>query len=150
MATKKKAAETETAKTENVVNTTDTVSKEKELAEALEAMKKEKEALLKENKDLKAEADWYRANDVDLDGYHDDEYWNEEINFDVPFYGEPEDISVKVNGRRFLIQRGERVKIPRNVAAVIMNQEAQLRYSSRLNKQLQDEFERDTKKYLGE
>ena len=150
MATKKKAAETETAKTETVVNTTDTVSTEKELAEALEAMKKEKEALLKENKDLKAEADGYRANDVDLDGYHDDEYWDEEINFDVPFYGEPEDISVKVNGRRFLIQRGERVKIPRNVAAVIMNQEAQLRYSSRLNKQLQDEFERDTKRYLGE
>lgn len=147
---KAKAAETETAKKEAVVNTTETVSKEKELAQALEEMKREREALLNENRSLKAEADEYRANDVDLEETHDDAYWQEEINFDVPFYGEPEDISVKVNGRRFLMQRGERVRIPRFVAAVIMNQEAQLRYSSKMNKQLQDEFERDTKRYLGE
>ena len=57
---------------------------------------------------------------------------------------------MKVNGRRFLMQRGEKVKIPRNAAAVLMYQEEQLNYSRKMNRQLQTEFERDTKKYLGE
>lgn len=148
MATKK-AAETETAKKE-VVNTTESVSKEKELAEALEAMKREKEELLKENKSLRKEADEYKANDVDLYGEHDNAYWEEEITFTVPFHGDDDDVSVKVNGRRFLMQRGEKVKVPRNVAAVLLYQEEQLKYSNKMNKQLQAEFDRDTKKYLGE
>lgn len=149
MATKK-TAETETAKKE-VMNTTEPVSKEKELAEALEAMKREREELLKENKSLKKEADEYKANDVDLHGEHDKAYWEEEITFTVPPHGDDdEDVSVKVNGRRFLMQRGEKVKIPRNAAAVLMYQEEQLNYSRKMNRQLQTEFERDTKKYLGE
>ena len=147
---KTKAAETETTKNEAVVNTTESVSKEKELTEALEAMKREREELLKENKSLKAEADEYRANDVDLVGEHDKAYWEEEINFMVPFHGDDDDVSVKVNGRRFLMQRGETVRIPRNVAAVLLYQEEQLKYSNKMNKQLQAEFDRDTKKYLGE
>ena len=146
---KSKAAETESAKKE-VINTTETVSKEKELAEALEAMKREKEELLKENKSLRKEADEYKANDVDLYGEHDRAYWEEEITFTVPFHGDDDDVSVKVNGRRFLMQRGEKVKIPRNVAAVLLYQEEQLKYSNKMNKQLQAEFDRDTKKYLGE
>ena len=148
MATKK-TAETETAKKE-VVNTTEPVSKEKELAEALEAMKREREELLKENKSLKKEADEYKANDVDLYGEHDKAYWEEKINFTVPYHGDDDDASVKVNGKRFLVIRGETVRIPRNAAAVLLYQEEQLKYSNKMNKQLQAEFDRDTKKYLGE
>lgn len=146
---KSKAAETETTN-KDVVNTTETVSKEKELAKALEEMKKEREALLNENRSLKAEADEYKANEIDLENEHDKAYWEEEVMFTVPLKGDEYDVCVSVNGKSYLMQRGEKVKIPRNVAAVLLYQQEQLKYSNKMNRQLQAEFERDTKKYIGE
>ena len=137
MATKKKTEETE-------VKAID--SREAELAKALEEMKKEREALLKENKSLKAETEEYKANDLDLVGEHDEDYWNEYIDYDVPYYGDDEDTVVQVNEERCRVVYGEKVHIKRKFAAVLENQKAQRRYSDKYNRALQDEFENDTKK----
>lgn len=138
MATKKKTEETEV-----ILDT-----KEAELAAALAEARKEKEALLAEVERLKAKD---QKNKPVKTKRRDEEYWNEKIPYEAFYDGNEyaDDISVKVNGRRFLIKRGERVMLPRNVVNVLENQAKQQKYAAAHNRALQDEFEKDTKKYLG-
>lgn len=122
------------------------VTREKELEKALAEMKKEKEALLKEMEALKGEPTEETEPDYDAD------YWNEKVPYEAFYDGDrySDDISVKVNGKRFLIKRGVQVMIPRFVAHVLENQAKQLRYSADYNRSLQEEFERETKRIIGE
>ena len=124
--------------------------KEKELEKALEEMKAEKKALLKEVEALK-EGKAEEPKPEPASDY-DPEYWNEKVEYEAFYDGDKytDDISVKVNGKRFLIQRGKKVMIPRYVVHVLENQAKQLKYSAEYNRGLQEEFERDTKKYLNE
>ena len=147
MATKKKTTEmvTEPEVREEAIPETE----EKLLADELERLRREREELLKENESLKQEAEEYKANDIDMTGEHDAAYWEEKIMYTVPFNGDDEDVSVKVNGERILAKRGETVKIKRKFAAVLENQEAQRKESRRMNSKLQEDFERQTKQYLG-
>jgi hypothetical protein len=137
MATKKNTAET------------DSVTREKELEEAIKKLKKEKEALLKEVEAMKAEAEEpepvEEAND-------ESDYWNERVPYEAFYDGDKyaDDISVMVNGKRFLIKRGETVMIPRYVAQVLINAGKQAKYSADYNRRLQRQFENETRKYLGE
>lgn len=128
---------------------TDTPDKEKELEEALEQMRKEKEALLKEMEALKGEP---KEKKPAPDSDYDPEYWNERVPYEAFYDGDryADDISVMVNGKRFLIQRGKTVMIPRYVVHVLENQAKQMKASAEYNRSLQDEFERETKKYIGE
>lgn len=151
MATKKKTAETEVkAETYTTPIEAEKPTREEELLKALEAEKKKNEELLKEAEALKAEAEEYRANDLDMKGTHDEAYWNEKINYYVPFWGDEEDIVVRVNGESVRVMRGETVKIKRKFAAVLENQMAQMMYSKRHNDSLQEQYKKDTKKYTGE
>lgn len=128
---------------------TETPDKEKELEEALEQMRKEKEALLKEMEALKGEP---KEEKPAPDSDYDPEYWNERVPYEAFYDGDryADDISVMVNGKRFLIQRGKTVMIPRYVVHVLENQAKQMKASAEYNRSLQDEFERETKKYIGE
>ena len=125
------------------------VNKEKELEAQLKAMKAEREALMKEMEGLKADVEEYTYNTVDMEGVHDDAYWNERIDFFVPYYGADEVVPVNVNGERIMVKRGETVHIKRKHAAVLISQDEQKRVSERHNKKLQDDFERQTEKFLG-
>lgn len=133
MATKKETTETK-------------ANKEKELEAALEAMRKEKEALLEEVESLKKAPEPVEETEEDAD------YWNERVPYEAFYDGDKysDDISVKVNGERFLIKRGERVMIPRKVLHVLENAEKQKRYSADYNRKLQERFEKETKAYIGE
>lgn len=144
MATKKKATETEAVP---VID-----SREMELEEALNKMKAEKEALLKEVEALKTEADKKKAEKPAPKQPDNSDYWNERVPYEAFYDGDKysDDISVKVNGKRFLIKRGVKVMIPRYVLHVLENQAKQLRASADYNRKLKEEFERDTEKYLGE
>jgi hypothetical protein len=141
MATKKKTEETEVKVEEKTADT-----KEIALAEELKRIKEERDALLKANQNLKAEVDEYNANDLDLEGEHDDAYWNERINYVVPFYGDDETVMVRVNDENVMVVRGEEVNIKRKFAAVLEQQKIQRMYSNKYNKSLSDKFENDTKK----
>lgn len=135
MATKK-TTETE-AKAEQT-------SREQELEKALAEMKKQLKAVLKEKEDLEtkaepvAESNWDQA------------YWDELVPHFEPFTDDDSDsISVKVNGRRFQIKRGEDVMIPRFVKQVIEDRNKQLNEARRGEKALQQDFENQTTKYFG-
>ena len=141
MATEKKTEETEVKVEEKTADT-----KEIALAEELKRLKEERDALLKANQNLKAEVDEYNANDLDLEGEHDDAYWNERINYVVPFYGDDETVMVRVNDENVMVVRGEEVNIKRKFAAVLEQQKIQRMYSNKYNKSLSDKFENDTKK----
>ena len=141
MATEKKTEETEVKVEEKTADT-----KEIALAEELKRIKEERDALLKANQNLKAEVDEYNANDLDLEGEHDDAYWNERINYVVPFYGDDETVMVRVNDENVMVVRGEEVNIKRKFAAVLEQQKIQRMYSNKYNKSLSDKFENDTKK----
>lgn len=121
--------------------------KEKELEKALEEMREENRALLKEAEALR-KASQKPKTPVKKDA----DYWNEKVEYEAFYDGNEyaDDISVMVNGKRFLIQRGKKVMIPRYVVHVLENQAKQKRYSADYNRQLQDQFERETQKYLGE
>ena len=138
MATKKKTTETETPE-----------SREQELEEALKKLKAEKEALLKEMEAMKGEEKKPEPTPAPKEN---SDYWNERVPYEAFYDGDKyaDDISVKVNGQRFLIKRGERVMIPRFVVHVLENQARQQRYSADYERRLQDEFVRDTKRYIGE
>lgn len=125
------------------------VTKEQELEMQLKAMKAEKEALMKEVEDLKADVEEHTFNTVDMEGVHDDAYWNEKIDFYVPYFGSEDAVTVKVNGESIRVIRGETVHIKRKHAAVLINQENQRRASERQRKALQEDFDRQTKKFLG-
>lgn len=133
MATKKETTETK-------------ANKEKELEAALEAMKKEKEALLEEVESLKKAPEPVEETEEDAD------YWNERVPYTAFYDGDKysDDISVKVNGERYLIKRGERVMIPRKVRHVLENADKQKTYSADYNRKLQERFEKETKAYIGE
>lgn len=124
--------------------------KERELEKALEEMKAEKKALLKEVEALKESKTEEEKPEPASD--YDPKYWNEKVEYEAFYDGDKyaDDISVKVNGKRFLIQRGKKVMIPRYVVHVLDNQAKQRKYSAEYNRALQEEFERDTKKYIGE
>ena len=140
MATKKKTTETEMTPEE----------KEMALVAEMKAIKAERDALLKEVEALKGEAKEPEPEPVTNKPEAD--YWNERVPYEAFYDGDKysDDISVKVNGKRFLIKRGKRVMIPRYVAHVLENQSKQLKYSADYNRGLHDEFVRDTKKYIGE
>lgn len=132
--------------------TTETVtpeSKEKELELALEQMRKEREALLKEVEALKGEP---KEKKPMPETDYDPAYWEEKVPYEAFYDGDryKDDISVMVNGKRFLIQRGKTVMVPRYVVHVLENQAKQMKYSAEYSRGLQDEFERNTKKYIGE
>lgn len=124
-------------------------AREKELQKALEEMRAEKEALLKEVEALKGEP---KAKKPELASDYDPDYWNEKVPYEAFYDGDKyaDDISVMVNGKRFLIQRGKQVMVPRYVVHVLENQAKQLKASAEYNRSLQDEFERETKKFIGE
>lgn len=124
-------------------------AREKELQKALEEMRAEKEALLKEVEALKGEP---KAKKPEPASDYDPDYWNEKVPYEAFYDGDKyaDDISVMVNGKRFLIQRGKQVMVPRYVVHVLENQAKQLKASAEYNRSLQDEFERETKKYIGE
>jgi len=143
MATKKKTAEPEVMETP----TQETSTEEAELMKVIEELKKEKEKLLEENEKLKNEPEGFMPED--MSGEHDEAYWHERIPYELFYDGEEysEDVSVKVNGKRYLIKRGEKVMIPRFVAHVLENQAKQRRASADYQRKLQEDFERD-RKYL--
>lgn len=124
--------------------------KEKELEKALEEMRAEKQALLKEVETLKEKAQ--KPKKAVSNNTYDPDYWNEKVEYEAFYDGNEyaDDIPVMVNGKRFLIQRGKKVMIPRYVVHVLENQAKQKRYSADYNRKLQEEFERETQKYLGE
>lgn len=140
MATKKKTTETEMTPEE----------REMALEAELKAMRAEREALLKEVEALKGEVKEPEPEPV-ADTIEAD-YWNERVPYEAFYDGGKysDDISVKVNGKRFLIKRGVRVMIPRYVVHVLENQAKQEKYSADYNRGLHDEFERETKRYIGE
>ena len=142
MATKKKTTETE------MTPMTDSEAREKELMDALESMKEEKEALMKQVETLKASAQRPTPRKPETSP----DYWNEKVEYEAFYDGDQykDDISVMVNGKRFLIQRGKKVMVPRYVVHVLENQAKQLKASAEYNRRLQEEFLRDTKKYIGE
>jgi hypothetical protein len=143
MATKKKTTETE------MTPMTDSEAREKELQEALEKMKAERDALLKE---VEASKEKKKEPVAKPNADYDPAYWNERVPYELFYDGDryKDDVSVMVNGKRFLIQRGKKVMIPRYVVHVLENQAKQMKASAEYNRKLQDEFERDTKKYIGE
>ena len=122
--------------------------KERELQKALEEMRAEKEAILKENEELKEK----KKPKKPVNSSYDPAYWNERVPYKAFYDGEEysDDISVSVNEKRFLIRRGETVMIPRYVVDVLDNQAKQKRFSADYNRKLQEQFEKDTKKYLNE
>lgn len=124
--------------------------KERELLKALEEMRAEKEAILKENEELKEKKQ--KPKKVVKNPSYDPAYWNERVPYQAFYDGEEyaDDILVVVNGKRFLIRRGEEVMIPRYVVDVLENQAKQKRFSADYNRKLQEQFERDTRKYLNE
>lgn len=124
--------------------------KEKELEKAIEKLKKEKEALLKEVEAMKNVSEEPETKEPETDPNTD--YWNELVPYEAFYDGDryKDDISVMVNGKRWLIKRGVRVMLPRKVEHVLRNAERQRKYSADFNKRLQNNFERDTKRYLGE
>lgn len=135
--------------TKKTTETEATLDKEKELEKALEKIKAEKEALMKEVEALKGGK---KENKPEPDSDYDAEYWNERVPYEAFYDGDryADDISVMVNGKRFLIKRGIQVMVPRYVVHVLENQAKQMKYSADYNKSLQDEFEKDTIKFVGE
>lgn len=131
--------------------TTEPKSKEQELLEALEKLKKEKESLLKEVEDLKSRDNEPTPEEIDEKAEAEKAYWNELVEVSTFYDGDKykDDISVVVNGKRYLIKRGETVMVPRFVKHVLDNQTKQLRYSAEYEKQLQNRFEKETEAYLG-
>ena len=79
-------------------------------------------------------------------------YMREEVEIELFLDGKDykDDVTVGVNGKTWLIQRGVPVKVPRYVFEVIRNSELQDRASARTQRALESAFERDAKKFAGE
>jgi hypothetical protein len=79
-------------------------------------------------------------------------YMHEEVEIELFYDGDKykDDVLVGVNGKHWLIKRGEKVKVPRFVAEVIANSEKQDKHSAMQQRMMSSAFERDTKKYLQE
>lgn len=72
---------------------------------------------------------------------------NELVEFEAFYDGDKykDDIYVAVNGRRFQIKRGEKVKIPRYVYQEILNSEAQDKAAARLMEKESTKFENESR-----
>ena len=79
-------------------------------------------------------------------------FMREEVEIELFFDGDKykDDVVVGVNGKTWLIKRGEKVKVPRYVAEVISNSEKQDKRAARQQAILSGSFEKDSKKYLQE
>lgn len=142
---KKKEAE---VKADEVVLEEDREEMEAALLEEYRKLKAEREELLKEVDALKSKKT-VAVNPKAPDDY-DAAYWEELVPHIEPFLDDSDEAqSVKVNGRRFLIRRGEEVMIPRFVKHVLDNRDAQIQASRRHNRKLQKDFEDQTAKYFG-
>ncbi|MBQ3948281.1 MAG: hypothetical protein II656_07160 [Ruminococcus sp.] len=134
---------------------TEPKSKEQELLEALEKLKKEKESLLKEVEDLKSRDNEPIPEETEEKAEEkadaEKAYWSELVPYEAFYDGDrySDDIIVVVHDKRYLIKRGERVMIPRFVKHVLDNAEEQKRFSANYERQLQRKFERETEAYLG-
>ena len=81
------------------------------------------------------------------------EAWlHEEVEIELFYDGDKykDDVVVGVNGKTWLIKRGERVRVPRYVAEVIANSEAQDKHAARISSKFSTDFEREAKKLLQE
>jgi hypothetical protein len=58
-----------------------------------------------------------------------------------------DDIYVGINGKGYIIKRGEKVMIPRSVYEVLMNSQSQSQAAFRLMENKANEFESETKKF---
>ena len=77
-------------------------------------------------------------------------YMQEMVEIELFYDGDKykDDVHVGVNGKSWLIKRGEKVKVPRFVAEVIANSEAQDKYSAMQQRMMSSAFERETEKLL--
>lgn len=77
-----------------------------------------------------------------------EKYMREEIEIELFFDGDKykDDVTVGVNGKTWLIQRGKKVRVPRYVAAVLENSLEQDKASAMRQRELENAFERDAKK----
>lgn len=75
-------------------------------------------------------------------------YMKEEVEIELFYDGDryKDDVTVGVNGKTWLIQRGVKVTVPRYVAMVLQNSAAQDKASAMRQKELENAFERDAKK----
>lgn len=102
--------------------------------EAPKAPKKPKE-LTEEERSAQIEA--YMHEEVEIELFYDNEKYKD-------------DVEVSVNGKTWLIKRGVKVKVPRFVAQVIADSQAQDKASAVHQRSLANEFEGNMKKYLGQ
>jgi signal peptidase I len=58
-----------------------------------------------------------------------------------------DDIFVSVNGKRYIIKRGEEVIIPKSVYEVLMNSQKQNQAAYRLMEEQADKFEAESQRY---
>lgn len=78
-------------------------------------------------------------------------FMREEVEIELFYDGDKykDDVTVGVNGKTWLIQRGVPVTVPRYVAKVIQNSLEQDKASAVRQRELEAAFERDTKKMVG-
>lgn len=81
-----------------------------------------------------------------------EKYMAEEVEIELFYDGDKykDDVLVGVNGKHWLIKRGEKVKVPRFVAEVIANSEKQDKHSAMQQRMMSNSFEREAKKILQE
>lgn len=79
-------------------------------------------------------------------------YMQEMVEIELFYDGDKykDDVDVGINGKHWLIKRGERVKVPRYVAEVIANSEKQDKHSAMQQRMMSNAFERESKKVLQE
>ena len=74
-------------------------------------------------------------------------YWEELVPYKIPIdRTNNDDVFVAVNGRSFVIQRGQEVMIPRNVAEVLKQSEDAQYQAFMKQRQLSDDFEREARR----
>lgn len=67
-------------------------------------------------------------------------YWDEKVTYHVPWIeGEEEEITVIHNGVIYKVLRGEEVKIPRKILAILLNSEKQKRAFAQQKKGLKNQ-----------
>ena len=79
-------------------------------------------------------------------------YMHETVEIELFYDGDKykDDVTVGVNGKTWLIQRGQKVKVPRFVAEVLKNSAEQDKASALGRRKMESAFERDAKKYVTE
>ena len=128
----------------------------------LESIKKENDMLKEMMAELMSELKKGNEPKVEVDeapikspqnskGGRSPEYWNELVEYTAFYDGGKykDDVSVKVNGKRFLIKRGVPVMIPRYVKEVLDNSEKQKAESASYARSLEEQFEAETRALEG-